>query len=91
MHANFGGQRLRDNDLGTLKPRKKLLFLSQNFFISLVTKKILNMESCNLDTTRVEIENVCVSSLRAPSHVIKISKAENGQKVVNFEVVYLDK
>ena len=30
-------------------------------------------------------------SLRAPSHVTKISVAENGLKVVNFEVVYLGK
>ena len=26
MHANFGGQRLRDNDLETLKPRKNVYF-----------------------------------------------------------------
>ena len=91
MHANFGGRRSQDNDLGTLKPLKKRLLLSRNFFISLVTKKILNVESCNLDTTWVEVESVCVPSLRAPSHVTEISEAENGQKVVNFKVVYLGK
>ena len=52
---------------------------------------MLNVESCNLDTTWVEVERVCVSSLRAPSHVTEISEAENGQKVVNFNVVYLGK
>ena len=91
MHANFGGRRSRDNDLGTLKPTKKRLFLSRNFFISLVTKKMLNVESCNLDTTWVEVESICVPSLRASSHVTEISEAENGQKVVNFKVVYLGK
>ena len=95
MHANFGGRRTRDKDLGTLKPRKKQLFLSRNFFISLVTKKkkkkTLDVESCNLDTPWVQIESVCVPSLKAPSHVTKISEAENGQKVVNFELVYLGK
>ena len=50
---------------------------------------MLNVEICNLDTTWVEVESVCVPSLRAPSHVTKISEAENGQKVVNFKVVYL--
>ena len=52
---------------------------------------MLNVESCNLDTTWVEVESVCVPSLRTPSHVTEISEAENGQKVVNFEVVYLGK
>ena len=52
---------------------------------------MLNVESCNSDTTWVEAESVCVPSLRAPSRVTKISEAENGQKVVNFEVVYLGK
>ena len=52
---------------------------------------MLNLESCNLETTWVEVESVCVPSLRAPSHVTKISEAENGQKVVNFKVVYLGK
>ena len=52
---------------------------------------MLNVESCNLDTTWVEVKSVCVPSLRAPNHVTKISEAENGQKVVNFEVVYLGK
>ena len=31
------------------------------------------------------------TSLMAPSHVIEISEAENGQKVVNFKVIYLGK
>ena len=52
---------------------------------------MLNVESCNLDTTWAEVESVCVPSLRAPSHVTEISEAENGQKVVNFKVVYLGK
>ena len=73
------------------KTDKKRLFLSRNFFISLVTEKMLNVESCNLDTTWVKVESVCVPSLRAPSHVTEISEAENGQKVVNFKVVYLGK
>ena len=52
---------------------------------------MLNVESCSLDTTWVEVESVCVPSLRAPSHVTEISEAENGQKVVNFKVVCLNK
>ena len=52
---------------------------------------MLNVESCNFDTTWVEVERVSVPSLRAPSHVTEISEAENGQKVVNFNVVYLGK
>ena len=52
---------------------------------------MLNVESCNLDTTLVEVKSVRVPSLRAPSHVTEISEAENGQKVVNFKVVYLGK
>ena len=52
---------------------------------------MLNVESCNLDTTWVEVKSVCVPSLRAPSHVTKISEVENGQKAVNFKVVYLGK
>ena len=52
---------------------------------------MLNVESCNLDTTWVEVESVCAPSLRAPSHVTEISEAENGQKVLNFKVVYLGK
>ena len=39
MHANFGGQRSRDNDLGTLKPTKNGYFLAEIFFVSLLTKK----------------------------------------------------
>ena len=50
-----------------------------------------NVESCNSDTTWVEVETVCVPTLRAPSNVTEISEAENGQKVVNFKVVYLGK
>ena len=73
------------------KTKKKLLFLKRNFFISLLTKKMLNVKSCNLYTTWVEIESVCVPSLSALSHVTEISEAENGQNVVNFEVVYLGK
>ena len=52
---------------------------------------MLNVESCNFDTTWEEVERVCVPSLRAPSHVTEISEAKNGQKVVNFNVVYLGK
>ena len=52
---------------------------------------MLNVESCNLDTTWVEEESVCIPSLRAPSHVTEIYEAENGKKVVNFKVVYLGK
>ena len=31
MHANFGGQRSRDNDLGTLKPTKNGYFWAEIF------------------------------------------------------------
>ena len=91
MHANLGGRRLRDIDLGTLKPRKNCFFWAEIFFISLLTQKTLKVERWNLDTTWVEIESVCVPSLRASSHVTEISEAKKGQKVVKFEVVYLGK
>ena len=91
MNANFGGRRSRDNDLGTLKSTKNGYFWAEIFFISLLTKKQLNVKSWNLDTTWVMINSVWIPSLRASSHVTEISEAENGQKVVNFEVVYLGK
>ena len=34
MHANFGGQRSRDNDLGTLKPRKTAIFEPKFFYFA---------------------------------------------------------
>ena len=86
MHANFGGRRSCDTDLRTLKPRKKGLFFFRKFGILRITKKWLSVERCNLDTTWVDIEGV---SLRAPSHVTKISEAKNRKKVGRFKVVYL--
>ena len=71
--------------------RQKTAIFEPKFFYFAYNKKMLNVESCNLDTTWVEVESICVPSLRAPSQVTEISEAENGQKVVNFEVVYLDK
>ena len=81
-HAcQFGDRRSRDNDLGALKPRKNDYFEPKFFLFAFnKKKKTLNVESWNLDTTWVEIESACVLSLRAPSHVIEISEAENGQK-----------
>ena len=35
MHANFGGQRSRDNDLGTLKPTKNSYFWAEIFLFRL--------------------------------------------------------
>ena len=37
----------------------------------------------------VQIEAVCVPSLKQPSHVIAISEAKNWKKVDNFEPVFL--
>ena len=34
MHANFGGRRLRDNDLGTLKPTKNGYFWAEIFYFA---------------------------------------------------------
>ena len=89
MRANFGGRRSCDSDLGTLNPRKKCQFLCRKFGLSQITKKWLNMECCNLDTTWLDVEGASIPSLRAPGHVTEIYKAENRQKVENFEVVYL--
>ena len=86
MHVNFGGCRSRNADLKTRKPRKKGYFVPKIYFR---IKKWLNVERCNLDTTWVEIEGVCVPSLKTPSHVTEISEAENRQKVGNFKVVHL--
>ena len=87
-HANFGGRRSCDTDLGTIKLRKMPIFVPKIWYFA-YNKKWLNVERCNLDTTWVDIKGVSIPSLRAPSHVTKISEAENRQKVGNFEVVYL--
>ena len=39
MHANFRGRRLRDNDLGTLKPRKTAVFEPKFFYFAFDKKK----------------------------------------------------
>ena len=75
------------------KNREKTAIFEPKFFYFACNKKkkTLNVESCNLDTTWVGIKTVCVPSLRVPSYVTEISEAENGQKVVNFEVAYFGK
>ena len=88
MHANFWGHRSRDTDLGTLNPKKMPIFVAKICILHR-TKKWLNVERCNLDTTWINIEGVSVPSLRVPSHVTTISAAENRHKVGNFEVVFL--
>ena len=45
MHANFGDPRLRDRDLGTLKPRKNWQFCGQKFInLFIRAQKRLNIK-----------------------------------------------
>ena len=39
MYANVGGRRLRDNDLGTLKPTKNGYFWAKIFYFAFNKKK----------------------------------------------------
>ena len=44
MHANFGGRRLRDNDLGTLKPKKKTGIFEKFFYFAFNKKSTERVE-----------------------------------------------
>ena len=69
--------------------QKKRWFLAWKFIDSLITHKPLYVQSWNLNTMWVFRNALCWLSLGLPSHVAKISQAENGQTVDEFEPIYL--
>ena len=56
---------------------------------SLIIPKPLDVQSWNLGTMCVLINALCKPSLGVPGHVTKILQAKSGQKVDNFEPIYL--
>ena len=75
----------------TKKYIQKLRVLAWKFINSPLTQKPLDVRSWNLDTMWVLLNAFCKPSLGAPVHVTKISQAENGDKVDEFETIYLGK
>ena len=72
------------------KKHKKRRFLAWKFISnSHITQKPLGVQSWNLDTMWVLRNAFCKPSLGAPGLVTKILQAENGQKVDEFEPIYL--
>ena len=66
-------------------------FSTWKFINSPITQKPLGVHSWNLDTMWVTTIGLCKPSLGAPIYVTKVLQAKNGQKVENFEPIYLDK
>ena len=90
MRANFGDPWQRDRQLRHQKNIEKLRFLPWKCINSLVTQKPLDLLNWNLDTMCVLITALCWPSLGAPGPVMtEILQAENGQKVTEFESIYL--
>ena len=72
------------------KKLKKRRFLARKFINSLTTQHLLTCKA-EIWTQRVLINALCKPSMGAPGHVTKISQVENGQKVVEFQPIYLGK
>ena len=93
MCANFGDPRSRDRELRHKKNRK-MRFFTWKFINSPVTQKPISAHGWNLYTMRVIISGSCKPSLGplgTPGYVTKMLQAKNGQKVNNFEPIYLNK
>ena len=56
---------------------------------SLIIPKSLDLQNWNLDTMWVVINALCKQSFGALGHVTKILQTKNGQKVGDFEPIYL--
>ena len=73
----------------TKKHKKTAIFVLKTYFFA-YTLKPFRVQSRNLGTIWVFMNALCKPSLGTPSHVTKILKAENGQKVDQFELIYLN-
>ena len=69
--------------------KKKRRFVAWKFVNSPIAQKPLDVQSWNLNAMWVLIIALCKPRLEAPGHVIKISRDKNGQKVDEFESIYL--
>ena len=71
--------------------KKKRQFLAWKFINSTITQKPLDVQCWNLNTMWELMNALCKQSLGAPSHLTKMLCTKNGQKVDNFELIYLNK
>ena len=78
-------------ELAHKKNIKKWQFLASKFINSPINQKAFGVQSGNWDTMWVLMNALCKPSLGAPSYETKISQAENGQKVNDFEPTKLGK
>ena len=89
MCTNFGDPRSRDRELRHKKTLKKRQFLAWKVINSLTTPKPLDAQSWNLYTMRVLINGLRKLSLGTLGLVTKILQAQDGQKVHDFDPIYL--
>ena len=70
---------------------KKQRFFAWKFINSHITQKPIGLHNWNLYTFWVIINGLCKPTLGAPGHMTKMLQAKNGQKVDDFEPIYLGK